>query len=44
MDLIELDIVDFDMIFEIDWFHSCNASFDYKTLKFSFHFANEPVI
>ena len=28
MDLVELDMVDFDVILGIDWLHSCFASID----------------
>ncbi|KAF3679324.1 hypothetical protein FXO37_03928 [Capsicum annuum] len=42
-DLIELDMVDFDIILGMDWLHSCYASIDCHTHVVKFQFPNEPV-
>ncbi|KAG5572887.1 hypothetical protein H5410_062653 [Solanum commersonii] len=44
VDLVELDIVDFDVILGMDWLHACYASIDYRTQVIKFQFPNEPVI
>ena len=41
-DLIELDMVDFDLILGMDWLHSCYASIDYCTRVVKFQFPDEP--
>ncbi|KAH0688918.1 hypothetical protein KY289_016276 [Solanum tuberosum] len=43
-DLIELDMVDFDVILGMDWLHACYASIDYRTRVVRFQIPNEPVI
>ncbi|KAH0679995.1 hypothetical protein KY290_022105 [Solanum tuberosum] len=43
-DLVELDMVDFDVILGIDWLHACYASMDCKTRVVKFQIPNEPVI
>ena len=43
-DLIELDMVDFDVILGMDWLNTCYASIDYKTWVVMFQIPNEPVI
>ena len=43
-DLIELDMVDFDVILGMDWLHACYASVDYRTQELKFQFSNEPVL
>ncbi|KAH0679031.1 hypothetical protein KY284_020116 [Solanum tuberosum] len=43
-DLVELDMVDFDVILGMDWLHACYASLDYRTRVFKFQFPNEPVL
>ncbi|KAH0711565.1 hypothetical protein KY289_007524 [Solanum tuberosum] len=43
-DLIELDMVDFDVILGMDWLHACYASLDCRTRVVKFQFPNEPVI
>lgn len=44
VDLVELDMVDFDVILGMDWLHSCYATLDYKTRKVKFNFPNEPIM
>ncbi|KAG5574127.1 hypothetical protein H5410_063893 [Solanum commersonii] len=44
VDLVELDMVDFDVILGIDWLHACYASIDYRTRVVKFQIPNEPVI
>ena len=41
-DLIELDMVDFDLILGMDWLHSCYASIDCRTRVVKFQFPDEP--
>ncbi|XP_070031935.1 uncharacterized protein [Nicotiana tomentosiformis] len=43
-DLIELRMVDFDVIMEMDWIYSCFSKLDYRTRTVRFEFPNEPVI
>ncbi|WMV07854.1 hypothetical protein MTR67_001239 [Solanum verrucosum] len=43
-DLVELDMVDFDVILGVDWLHACYASIDCRTRAVKFQFPNEPVI
>ncbi|KAH0694961.1 hypothetical protein KY285_022058 [Solanum tuberosum] len=43
-DLVELDMVDFDVILGMDWLHACYASLDCRTRTVKFQFPNEPVI
>lgn len=38
VDYIDLHIVDFDVVFSIDWLLSCYASFYFRTRKVIFHF------
>ena len=44
VDLIELDMVDFDFILGMDWLHACYASIDCRTRMVKFQFPSEPVI
>lgn len=44
VDLIELDMLDFDVILGMDWIHSCDASLDCRTQRLNFYFPNELVI
>lgn len=44
VDLIELDMLDFDVILVMDWIHSCYTSLDFRTYKVIFKFPNEPII
>ena len=44
VDLVELDMVDFDVILGMDWLHACYASIDCRTRAVKFQFPNEPVI
>jgi len=41
--LVELDMVDFDVILGMDWLHACYASVDCKTRVVKFQFPNEQV-
>uniref|UniRef100_M1DFL9 Retrotransposon protein n=1 Tax=Solanum tuberosum TaxID=4113 RepID=M1DFL9_SOLTU len=43
-DLIELDMVDFDVILGMDCLHACYASIDCRTRVVKFQFPNEPVL
>ncbi|XP_070025345.1 uncharacterized protein [Nicotiana sylvestris] len=43
-DLIELEMVDFDMIMGMDWLYSCFAKLDCRTRVMRLEFPNEPVI
>ncbi|KAH0652537.1 hypothetical protein KY289_030215 [Solanum tuberosum] len=43
-DLIELDMVDFDVILGMDWLHACYASVEYRIRVVKFLFPSEPVI
>ncbi len=43
-DLVEIDMVDFDVILGMDWLHACYASIDCRTRVVKFQFPNEPVI
>ena len=44
VDLVELDMLDFDGIFGMDWLHACFASIDYTTRVVKFQFSNEPIL
>ena len=37
-------MLDFDVIFGMDWFHVCFASIDCRTRVVKFNFPNEPVV
>uniref|UniRef100_M1DKW3 Gag-pol protein n=1 Tax=Solanum tuberosum TaxID=4113 RepID=M1DKW3_SOLTU len=43
-DLVELDMVDFDVILGMDWLHVCYASVDCRTRVVKFQFPNEPAL
>ncbi|WMV10110.1 hypothetical protein MTR67_003495 [Solanum verrucosum] len=43
-DLIELDMVDFDVILCMVWLHACYASVDCRTRVVKFQIPNEPVL
>src|SRR5688572_6727956 len=42
--LIELDMIDFDVILGMDWLHASYASIDCRTQGVKFHFPNESVL
>ena len=42
--LIELEIVKFDVIMGMDWLASCYATVDCRTKRVYFHFPNEVVL
>ena len=44
VDLVELDMLDFDIILGMDWLHACFASIDCRTRVVGFNFPNEPVV
>ena len=44
VDLRELDMLDFDIIFGMDWLHACFSSIDCRTRVVRFNFSNEPVV
>ena len=44
VDLIELEMVEFDVIMGMDWLASCYATVDCRTKRVYFHFPNEAVI
>ena len=44
VDLVELDMVDFDIIFEMDWLHACFSSINCRTRVFKFQLPNEPIL
>ncbi|KAH0706063.1 hypothetical protein KY285_010594 [Solanum tuberosum] len=43
-DLVELEIVDFDVIMGMDWLASCYATVDCRTKTLHFHFPKEAVL
>ena len=43
-DLVELDMMDFDVILGMDWLHAYYASIDCRTHRVKFKFPNEPVL
>ena len=43
-DLVELDMVDFDVILGMDWLYACYESIDCRTRVVKFQITNEPVI
>ena len=43
VDLIELDMVHFDVILGMDWLHACYASVNSRNRFVKFHFPNESV-
>ncbi|WMV55510.1 hypothetical protein MTR67_048895 [Solanum verrucosum] len=43
-DLVELDMVDFDVILGMDWLHACYPSVDCRTRVVKFQFPNKPVL
>ena len=44
VDLVELDMLDFDILLGIDWLHSCFAIIDCRTRVVRFNFPNAPVV
>lgn len=43
-DLFELDIVDFDVILNMDWFHVSYAFVSCRTYRVKFQFSNESIL
>ena len=44
VDLVELDMLDFDIILGMDWLHTCFESIDCRTRVVRFNFLNEPLL
>ena len=44
VELVELDIFDFDVILSIYWLHACFASIDFIKSMVKFNFSNERVL
>ena len=44
VELVELDMLYFDIILGTDWLHSCFASIDSRTKVVKFNFPNDPVV
>ena len=44
VELVELYMVDFDVIYGMDWLHACLSSINCRTTVVKFIFSNEPVI
>ncbi|WMV45500.1 hypothetical protein MTR67_038885 [Solanum verrucosum] len=44
VDLVKLEMVDFDIILGMDWLHSCYASVDCRTRIIRFQFPDEPIL
>ena len=44
VDLVELDMLEFDVILGMDWLHDCFASFNCRTRVVQFQFPNELVL
>ena len=44
VDLLELNMLDFDVILGMDWLHACFASIDCRTRLVKFNFPNESVV
>ena len=44
VELVELDMLNFDVILSMDWLHACFASIDCRTRVVRFNFKNEPIV
>ena len=44
VELVELDMVDFDVILGMDWLHACFASIYCRMRVLKFNFPNEPFV
>ena len=44
VDLVELDILDFDVILLMDWLYDCFVFIDCRTMVVKFQFPNEPFL
>ena len=44
VDLVELDMLNFDIILGMDWLHACFACIDFRTRVVRFNFPNEHVV
>lgn len=43
VDLVELDMIEFDVILGMNWLHACYASIRCRTRVIRFQFPNEPI-
>ncbi|WMV08352.1 hypothetical protein MTR67_001737 [Solanum verrucosum] len=44
VDIVELDMLDFNVILGINWLHSCYASIDCRTHAVKYQFPNKPIL
>ena len=44
VDLVDIDMYDFDIILGMDWLHACSACIHCRTRVVRFNFPNEPVV
>ena len=44
VDLVKLDMLDFDVILGMDWLHECCSSIVCRTQNVRFQFPNEPIL
>ena len=44
MDLIELNMIDFDVILGMDWLYACFASTNFRKRVVEFNFPNESIL
>ena len=44
VELVKIDMLDFDVILGMDWLHDFFASIDYSRRMVKFNFPNEPVV
>ena len=44
VELVELDMFDFDVILSMDWLHACFASIDCRTRIVKLNFPNDPIL
>lgn len=44
VDLVELEMIDFDVILDMDWLHACYSPIDCRFQIVKFQFPNETMI
>ena len=44
VEIVELDMLDFDVILCVDWLNGCFASIDCRRRVMKFNFQNEPIL